>query len=232
MFPTSEESDWYVGDGDHIGGDCNRFDLTDLALINEVDYLEDVLEEEEEEDEYDEEEVSDTSDSRNLPGVSRERYEEEEERPSNAVIVPTFLCPADLPSFHERLAETGVSLEAVRVDRGQITGTVALADSLIPGISRDFPGKDSTVHRVCVRFSADGWASEPREAATTAVADSTGVHYEFEIEAGGMEVGDDVEMVAVCVMDTDMERVDDNRGLRYRFICKNRPKFQPGKSLW
>ena len=69
------------------------------------------------------------------------------------------------------------------------------------------------------------------------MADSSGVHYEFEIEAGGMEVGDDVEMVAVCVMDTDGggdidERVDDNRGLRYRFICKNRPKFQPGKSLW
>ena len=67
------------------------------------------------------------------------------------------------------------------------------------------------------------------------MADSSGVHYEFEIEAGGMEVGDDVEMVAVCVMedggDTE-ERVDDNRGLRYRFICKNRPKFQPGKSLW
>ena len=66
------------------------------------------------------------------------------------------------------------------------------------------------------------------------MADSSGVHYEFEIEAGGMEVGDDVEMVAVCVMedDGDTERVDDNRGLRYRFICKNRPKFQPGKSLW
>lgn len=66
------------------------------------------------------------------------------------------------------------------------------------------------------------------------MADSSGVHYEFEIEAGGMEVGDDVEMVAVCVMeDGNMtERVDDNRGLRYRFICKNRPKFQPGKSLW
>ena len=65
------------------------------------------------------------------------------------------------------------------------------------------------------------------------MADSSGVHYEFEIEAGGMEVGDDVEMVAVCVTeDGGIERVDDNRGLRYRFICKNRPKFQPGKSLW
>ena len=66
------------------------------------------------------------------------------------------------------------------------------------------------------------------------MADSSGVHYEFEIEAGGMEVGDDVEMVAVCVMEDGggTERVDDNRGLRYRFICKNRPKFQPGKSLW
>ena len=67
------------------------------------------------------------------------------------------------------------------------------------------------------------------------MADSSGVHYEFEIEAGGMEVGDDVEMVAVCVMEDGSggtERVDDNRGLRYRFICKNRPKFQPGKSLW
>ena len=93
-----------------------------------------------------------------------------------------------------------------------------------------------SIPRVCVRFSSDGWASEPREAPTTAVADSSGVHYEFEIEAGGMEVGDDVEMVAVCVVDTDTggteERIDDNRGLRYRFICKNRPKFQPGKSLW
>lgn len=90
--------------------------------------------------------------------------------------------------------------------------------------------------RVCVWFSADGWASEPREAPTTAVADSVGVHYEFEIEAGGMEVGDDVQMVAVCVMQGDgnggVKHVDDNRGLKYRFICKNRPKFQPGKLLW
>ena len=225
MFPTSEESDWYVGDGDH--SDCNRFDLADLALINEVDYLEDVLEEEEEEEE--DRDMFVNGDSRNLPGISQE---EEEERPSNAVIVPTFLCPADLPSFHDRLAESGVSLESVRVDRGRITGTVALADAAIPGKSREFPGKGSPVRRVCVRFSTDGWASEPQEAATTAVADSTGVHYEFEIDAGGMEVGDDVEMVAVCVRGDGLEHVDDNRGLKYRFICKNRPKFQPGKSLW
>ena len=222
MFPTAEESEWYVGDEDDDGG--GRFDLNELALISEIDHLEDVLEEEEEEEEYEKEEEEEDSDKINVNAASRFTVEKSN---SNSVIVPTFLCPVDLPSFPERLAERGVSLESVCVNDadGRITGTVALADDACAALG--------PIRRVCVRYSADGWASEPREAPTTAVADSGGVHYEFEIEAGGMEVGDDVEMVAVCVMQGDGgEHVDDNRGLRYRFICKNRPKFQPGKSLW
>ena len=142
MFPTSEESEWYVGDDDENDHD-NRFDLNDLAMISEAaDHLEDV--QEEDEDEYeaaDEDEESGTTRGHwDAPKNSRFHVEratssdDDLRRPatsSNSVIVPTFLCPVDLPSFPERLAERGVSLEAVCVgDGGRITGSVALADDV------------------------------------------------------------------------------------------------------
>ena len=145
MFPTSEESEWYVGDDDENDHD-NRFDLNDLAMISEAaDHLEDV--QEEDEDEYEaadeEEEVEQSGSTRghwDAPKNSRFHVEratssnDDLKRPAtspNSVIVPTFLCPVDLPSFPERLAERGVSLEAVCVgDGGRITGSVALADDV------------------------------------------------------------------------------------------------------
>ena len=160
MFPTSEESEWYVGDDDENDRDCgnNRFDLNDLAMISEAaDHLEDVLEEDEDEyeaaDEQDEEEESGSTRGHwDAPKNNGSRFHFERttasddlrRRPqqrggpatsssssSNSVIVPTFLCPVDLPSFPERLAERGVSLEAVCVgDGGRITGSVALADDV------------------------------------------------------------------------------------------------------
>ena len=154
MFPTSEESEWYVGDDDENDHD-NRFDLNDLAMISEAaDHLEDVQEEDEDEyeaaDEEEEEESGTTGGHWDTPKNSRfhvERAPSSDDdlrrRPqrggpaasssssSNSVIVPTFLCPVDLPSFPERLAERGVSLEAVCVgDGGRITGSVALADDV------------------------------------------------------------------------------------------------------
>ena len=139
MFPTSEESEWYVGDEEDDGG--GRFDLNDLALISEIDHLEDVLEEEEEE--YEEEEGdSDTinvSVENRFPDSAESAAAEKshsKNSTSNSVIVPTFLCPVDLPSFSERLAERGVSLESVCVvsdvdGRGnRIAGTVTLADDI------------------------------------------------------------------------------------------------------
>ena len=146
MFPTSEESEWYVGDDDENDHD-NRFDLNDLAMISEAaDHLEDV--QEEDEDEYeaaDEDEESVTTRGHwDTPMNSRfhveratssdddlRRRPQAASSPSNSVIVPTFLCPVDLPSFPERLAERGLSLEAVCVgDGGRITGSVALADDV------------------------------------------------------------------------------------------------------
>jgi hypothetical protein len=129
MFPTSEEGEWYVGDkddDDNDDDDDGRFDLNDLALVSEIDYLEDVLEEEEED--YEEEEEGEDSDTIN---VNRDSCPAKKSNP-NAVIVPTFLCPVDLPSFLERLAERGVSLESVSVNdgSGRITGTVTLADGI------------------------------------------------------------------------------------------------------
>ena len=138
MFPTSEESEWYVGDEEDDGG--GRFDLNDLALISEIDHLEDVLEEEEEE--YEEEEGDEEdSDTINVNGENRfpdadsaaaAEKSHSKNSTSNSVIVPTFLCPVDLPSFSERLAERGVSLESVSVNdgSGRITGTVTLADDI------------------------------------------------------------------------------------------------------
>ena len=149
MFPTSEESEWYVGDDDENDQD-SRFDINDLAMISEAaDHLEDV--QEEDEDEYeaaDEDEESGTTHGDwDAPKNSRfhvERATSSDDdlgrrpqaasspsSPSNSVIVPTFLCPVDLPSFPERLAERGVSLEVVCVgDGGRITGSVALADDV------------------------------------------------------------------------------------------------------
>ena len=149
MFPTSEESEWYVGDDDENDQD-SRFDLNDLAMISEAaDHLEDV--QEEDEDEYEaadeDEESGTTRGDWDAPKNSRfhvERATSSDDdlgrrpqaasspsSPSNSVIVPTFLCPVDLPSFPERLAERGVSLEAVCVgDGGRITGSVALADDV------------------------------------------------------------------------------------------------------
>lgn len=131
MFPTSEESEWYVGD-ENGDDDSSRFDFNDLALGSEIDHLEDVLEEEEEEEDEDEE------DSDTINVKSGDRFEFPAEKSSrkssspNAVIVPTFLCPVDLPSFSERLAERGVSLESVCVNdlSSRITGTVTLADDI------------------------------------------------------------------------------------------------------
>ena len=149
MFPTSEESEWYVGDDDENDHD-NRFDLNDLAMISEAaDHLEDVQEEDEDEYEAADEEEEESGTTRghwDAPKSSRfhvERATSSDDdlrrRPqaasssssSNSVIVPTFLCPVDLPSFPERLAERGLSLEAVCVgDGGRITGSVALADDV------------------------------------------------------------------------------------------------------
>ena len=140
MFPTSEESEWYVGDDDENDHD-NRFDLNDLAMISEAaDHLEDVQEEDEDEYEAADEEEGEESGHWDAPKNSRFHVEratssnDDLKRPatsSNSVIVPTFLCPVDLPSFPERLAERGVSLEAVCVgDGGRITGSVALADDV------------------------------------------------------------------------------------------------------
>ena len=74
---------------------------------------------------------------------------------------------------------------------------------------------------------------ELQEAATTtAVADSTGFHYKFEINIGGLEAGNNVKMVKVYVRGYGLEHVDDNWQQKYCSICKDRAKFQPGKSLW
>ena len=151
MFPTSEEGEWYVGDDDENDHD-SRFDLNDLAMISEAaaDHLEDVQEEDEDEyeaaDEEEEEEGVTTRGHWDAPKSNGSRFHVEratssdddlKRRPqtamsSNSVIVPTFLCPVDLPSFPERLAERGLSLEAVCVDSdgGRITGSVALADDV------------------------------------------------------------------------------------------------------
>jgi hypothetical protein len=213
MYP-SEESEWYVGGG---GGnddeDIEHFDLNDLALVGDVDYLEDVLEEDEEDD-TDIEDVPEPfslQQSASLTSLTS--------LTSTNVIVPTFLCPVDLPSYSERLSEHGMSLESVSVtEHSLISGTVRLSEDKI----------EEEVE-VTLRFSTDSWATS-EVLATTAFGQG---RFGFVIDAKGMEVGDDIEIVVAAVFgEEEEEAVDDNRGLKYRFICKKRPKFQPGKKLW
>ena len=189
----------------YVGGgydDC-EFSLGELDVDT---YLEDVLEEEE--DEYDEEDEEDKEEEAQLFVV-----EPPKPAPKSTVIVPTFLSPVDLPSYSEKLQEHGVILETVSVsEEGLIVGCIRLSEAAI---------EDD--NEVIVKYSTDGWKTS--DSLRTRRTPDSG--FEFEIDASRLRAGDDLEIVAASG-----DLVDDNRGLKYRFICKNRPKFQPGKSLW
>jgi len=137
---------------------------------------------------------------------------------SNSVITPTFVCPGDLPEedFRLRLNDLGACLESVCVDADEraIRGRIAVRDAA-----------DSSAPQVAVLFSRDGWRTRGRASCEKADAEGS---YSFAVDASDMRIGDDLELrVAV-----DDETVDDNCGSSYRLICKTRPRFQPGKSLW
>ena len=139
---------------------------------------------------------------------------------NGTLIVPTFISPKDFPDkFERRLKDNGVCLESASVtDDGLVTGTIAVRVN-----DEDTVLKEDSVR---VRYSFDGWKTL-FEVATTSF--KTGETYGFLVDAGRMEIGDDMEIV---VVGPGLESLDDNSGLKYRFICKSRDKFQPGKSLW
>ncbi len=236
---SSSGGDWYFGEEEeeeeyeeeeedeleYYGG-CFGFDA-----IHEVD-----IEEEEEEEEDDSIYMG-----RRLPNYEDPIEEEEEEEedkdtppPSTSMVTSTFLCPSDLPDYQDILRERGICLESVAVvgggDAGAqtlISGTLALHPSVLSSSA------SSSSPLVSVRYSTDGWATERRAAAA---AFRAGERYGFVLDASALTVGDDLELAAVCELNhgSGEKRVfeDGNGGANYRFICKNRPRFQPGKKLW
>ncbi len=142
------------------------------------------------------------------------------------MVVPTFLCPGDLPDFHQRLlTRGGLSLESAEVDsdRCLVSGMIVVA----PSESHSNPSPP-----VKVRFSYDDWSSHDEVIATLVGEEKNGhMRFAFVLDTSRLCAGEALEMF-VIVSTPDQQMVDDNSGSRYRFICKNRPKFQPGKSLW
>lgn len=143
----------------------------------------------------------------------------------SSVVAPTFLCPKDLPEFKLNLKKWGVSLESVEVQDKSITGSIRIDPTVVP----------SHECEVSVQFSFNNWSKIQRIQATPSLDRQDRFH--FEISTAQMECGDDLELIVMCdFQDTEsaamMSLKDDNLGLRYRLICKNTPKFAPGKSLW
>ena len=81
---------------------------------------------------------------------------------------------------------------------------------------------------VYVKYSTDSWSTQQ-----VCVAQRTGSdRWGFALDASDLGLGDDLECAFVRDVGDGSLAVDDNSGANYRFICKNRPRFQPGKSLW
>lgn len=137
---------------------------------------------------------------------------------SNTVVVPTFLCPKDLPEYPAHLAEWGVSLEGVTVDGDVVRGSVEVA-----------PGRNATA--VTILASFDEWNTVVEFAAARDEDEED--KWVFALDVSRMETGDDLEISVVAkTAEVNVALEDDNLGSKYRFIRKNKPKFRPGKSLW
>lgn len=214
------ERGFWMDDGD------DECDLDDCDLGDEFDAEEEyfqygVIAEEDEDVEDDDDCLSMSNfDIRNRFHVTK-AAETSFQSNARGQIVPTFVSPQDLPDFQDRLSDRGLSLENASVisDGGQkrlVSGTIRTQDDQDP---------DSKVE---VQFSFDNWRTVSTVSATTFVQ---GQRYGFVIDVSRMNVGDDLE-ITLNRESKDNKVVDDNNGLKYRFICKNEPKFKPGKSLW
>lgn len=133
-------------------------------------------------------------------------------------IVPTFLEPKDLPDFHQKLQERGVCLESA---------SVLESESVISGTIKVKAGTKPV--EVLARFSLNSWASSEE---VETILFKSGERYGFIIPTSDLQVGEDLELIIVARTKSGSVLIDDNKGLKYRFICKPKSKFRPGKSLW
>ena len=221
--------DWILGedffecdlDGveeDDRGDEDDDDDEDDFFYGN--DFMHQVIPEEDEEEEDDEDDVL-----MMIAGASVDESADDDE--SDCVIVSTFLNPGDFPDFDSALTARGVSLEAVEVipDQRLISGTVLITSSADEG----------ETSLVTVTYSFDNWrttsnASSSASASTS--ADPRFRRFDFAVPAAEMRVGDDLELVVNKMSSSSPPVTDDNDGARYRFICKSKSKFSPGKKLW
>ncbi len=242
---SGSSSDWYFGDEDEDEDEEDDYDeYNNGYYFNSFDAIHEVDIEEDEEEEQDDDDDDTIFMGRRLPNFEDPAVQEEEEEdksevtttqstssPTSSVVVsPTFISPCDLPDYHSRLTATGVLLESVSIigssSNGStlISGTVALA---LPSYSKS---SSIPLPSVSVRYSTDGWANSTCSTAA-ATAFVAGSRYGFVVDASRLTVGDDLELAVDCEYN-GQKWTDDNAGSNYRFICKNKPRFQPGKSLW
>ena len=158
----------------------------------------------------------------------------------------------DLPEYEEQLEQLGLSLETVYVLSAEqkVEGSVQIHERLARSFDEQSSSSSTSTNNsmmcLSVKYSFDGWATSQSLGLTKAGENKGASENEsennprrrlsFSLDTSRMELGDDLEMVVVCDLIKDnCERgriEDDNMGMKYRFICKNKTKFRPGKSLW
>lgn len=162
----------------------------------------------------------------------------------NTSIIPTFISPVDLPEFEDNLRERLICIEDLRVSCSQgllLSGSLRVSPFFL---EEDFITSSIELN---IRYSLDGWSTSNDLTTFTRLPTSEekssvlnmdeqpvdGIQHRFEILEPNHDLrcGDDLELF-VQFRIGDNVIVDNNSGLKYRFICKTKSKFQPGKSLW
>ena len=225
-----------VSFADSIGEDLCRIRTFNLESEEEPWWMKhpwyrQEIEEEEEEEEEDDEDLLFSNYCYAYDDhchIELKDIQEEELSEDNQVVLPTFISPVDLPGYETNLAERIICIRDLNVLSGnqgiQLTGS----------LNKSSTAKDAEPVELNVRYSLDGWSTSQDLSTVSRISDDQ-THHTFEIlnPSREMNVGDDLELYVIFnYKENDVAIIDDNSGMKYRFICKNKSKFTPGKSLW
>eukprot|EP00096_Caligus_rogercresseyi_P009995 TRINITY_DN3509_c0_g1_i1.p1 TRINITY_DN3509_c0_g1~~TRINITY_DN3509_c0_g1_i1.p1 ORF type:complete len:292 (-),score=93.25 TRINITY_DN3509_c0_g1_i1:366-1241(-) len=220
------EDDWWKDCALNPWGDDEE-DEEDIQDLDLLDYCSEYYEYLDDDDDEESDELYLLSPSKELHsatplGFAQELQSEESE------VARTFVAPGDLPEFDKLLRERLFCVEDVHLTNNSdnVSGGMRFSGFL----QLQTPLKEPL--QLSLPFSVDGWDST-RVLETLSTPGDCGLRHAFKAEAKDLDlrVGDDLELQVQGTLGNTTV-TDDNASHNYRFICKKKAKFQPGRSLW